>query len=63
MNNPPSDVFSGDLQSIAAIIIVGITLAAFIWRAFRSKKTGCGGGCGCAVKPNQKADSKSPGSL
>ena len=63
MNNALSSVPSGVFQSIAAIVIVGITLAAFVWRAFRRKKTGCGGGCGCSVKPNQKADTKSPGSL
>jgi hypothetical protein len=63
MNNAAPPVLTEDIQSIAVIVIIGITLAAFIWRAFRSKKTGCGGGCGCAVKPNQKPDTKTSGSL
>lgn len=63
MNIEPSSAMGPNAQSIAALVIVLITIAAFVWRAFRSKKTGCGGGCGCAVKPNQKVDSKTPGSL
>jgi hypothetical protein len=41
-----------DWQSIGALAIVGITATVFIWRAWRSrKKEGCGGGCGCPMKP------------
>jgi len=43
-----------DIQSIAALVVVCLTVGIFIWRAFRGKKAGCGGGCGCSVKPNQK---------
>lgn len=63
MNNADPSWMSGDVQSIAALAVVALTIAAFVWRAFRRKKTGCGGGCGCPVKPNQKADSKTPGTL
>lgn len=54
---------TADVQSIAALAIVLLTLGIFVWRAFRVKKAGCGGGCGCPMKPNQKADSKTPGTL
>ena len=45
-----------------AIVIVLVTLSGIYvgWRNWRewsdAKKGGCGGGCGCAVKPQAKAD-------
>lgn len=45
---------SPDLQSWLALGIVLLTVGIFVFRAFRSKKTGCGGACGCPQKPNRK---------
>lgn len=43
---------SENWQSIAALAVVLVTAALFIVRAARKrKKTGCGGGCGCAPRP------------
>ncbi|MFT5471310.1 MAG: apolipoprotein N-acyltransferase [Verrucomicrobiales bacterium] len=37
-----------DWQSWAALVIVGITLAAFVWRAVRKRRKQKTGGCsGC----------------
>jgi hypothetical protein len=43
---------SPEAQSWTAAAIVVFTLAAFTWRWQRARSTpGCGGGCGCPVKP------------
>jgi|DewCreStandDraft_4_1066084.scaffolds.fasta_scaffold190367_2 hypothetical protein len=42
-----------NLQDIAVWTIVGLTIAIFAWRMFRSRSTrkpGCGGGCDCGKK-------------
>ncbi len=37
-----------ELQSYAALAIVGVTGVWLVWHYVgRKKKTGCGGGCGC----------------
>ena len=52
-----------DPQSIAAAVIVLVTVLAFVWRAFsRSGRQGCGGACGCDLKPRSKPGVKTPGS-
>lgn len=37
-------------QTITALTIVGVTIAVFILRALRSKKSSCGHNCGCGIK-------------
>jgi hypothetical protein len=52
-----------DLQSIAAAVIVLVTVLAFVWRAVsRGGRQGCGGACGCDLKPRSKPGVKTPGS-
>jgi hypothetical protein len=41
---------NADWQTWCALLIVVITAAVFLRRTLRPKKTGCGGGCGCATK-------------
>jgi hypothetical protein len=52
-----------ELQSSLALAVVLITAAIFASRAFRGRKTGCGGGCGCPVKVKNPALGKSSGNL
>jgi hypothetical protein len=52
-----------DPQSVAAVGVVILTAFMFLWRLFKSSKNSCVGGCGCPLKPNQKAlgkNSRSP---
>jgi hypothetical protein len=52
-----------DFQSSAAVVIVLVTALVFVWRAVsRAGKQGCGGGCGCDLKPRSKPGVKTPGS-
>jgi hypothetical protein len=45
-----------DWQEPAAVVIVAITLAVFLFRLARQgPKSGCGGRCGCRMK-NRKPD-------
>ena len=40
---------NSDSQTWAALAVVALTAGIFAWRAMRGKKrSGCGGGCGCA---------------
>ena len=39
---------SSTFQTIAALVIVALTVTIFLWRAFAKRKTpGCGGACAC----------------
>jgi len=51
-----------DPQSIAALVIVGLTLAIFAYKLLSKKSGSCGGGCACTMKPKtpQKEDTKTP---
>ncbi|MBV6500889.1 MAG: hypothetical protein CJBNEKGG_03377 [Prosthecobacter sp.] len=58
-----TDPMPSDFQSSAAVVIVLVTALAFVWRAVsRAGKQGCGGGCGCDLKPRSKPGVKTPGS-
>jgi hypothetical protein len=46
-----------EIQSILALTIVGCAAAALAIRAVRKKKSGCGGGCGCARSDVMKSRS------
>jgi len=39
---------NASVQTVAALAVVVLTVAAFVWRAVvKRRRPGCGGGCGC----------------
>ncbi len=51
-----------DPQSLAALGVVIVTAVIFMLRLLKASKSSCAGGCGCVLKPNQKALGKNSGS-
>lgn len=48
-------------QTWAALVVVTLTFAIFVFRAFSRRKTGCcGKGCGCAASKMPKELMKGP---
>lgn len=45
-------------QTIAALVIVGLTLAIFGFRILRRKSEQCGGGCDCTMKPKKSLQNR-----
>ncbi len=44
-----------DIQSIAALSIVAITVLVFAYNILKRPSKNCGGGCSCSVKPKSES--------